>query len=90
MPLIPAGLLRSLATTIPPAALRYPHGRPGAPALIPARLYPALMALTGDRGAAAALAAEPDLALIDTQPEWLLDIDTMEDLALAEAILRGS
>jgi CTP:molybdopterin cytidylyltransferase MocA len=48
------------------------------------------MGLTGDRGAATILAAEPDLALIDTQPEWLLDIDTAEDLARAEAILRGS
>jgi CTP:molybdopterin cytidylyltransferase MocA len=91
MPLIPAGLLRALATMAPaPAAARYPHGRPGAPALIPARLYPALMALTGDSGAAAVLAAEPDLALIDAQLEWLLDIDTAEDLAQAEAILRGS
>jgi CTP:molybdopterin cytidylyltransferase MocA len=49
-----------------------------------------LTALTGDRGAAAVLAAEPNLTLIDAEPEWLLDIDTEEDLARAEAILRGS
>jgi CTP:molybdopterin cytidylyltransferase MocA len=90
MPLIPAGLLRTLAASGTPATTRYPHGRPGAPALIPARLYPALTALTGDHGAAAVLAAEPNLTLIDAEPEWLLDIDTVEDLALAEAILRGS
>lgn len=88
MPLIPGRLLRALADSETPAALRYPHGRPGVPALIPARLYPALMALAGDRGAAAVLAAEPDLELIAAESEWLLDIDTAEDLARAEAILH--
>lgn len=90
MPLIPARLLRTLADSETPAATRYPHGRPGVPALIPGSLYPALMALTGDHGASAVLAAEPDLVLIEAQPEWLLDIDTAEDLVRAEAILRGS
>lgn len=88
MPLVSAELLSALARSDRAAAARYADGRPGAPALLPKRLFPALTALEGDRGAAAVLAMEPDMRLLEVAPERLMDVDTAEDLARAEAILR--
>ncbi|WP_179505524.1 MULTISPECIES: nucleotidyltransferase family protein [unclassified Sphingomonas] len=60
------------------------NGQPMPPALLGAQHFPALMALTGDRGAGALLRDAPKLALT---AEQALDVDTPEDLARAEALL---
>lgn len=90
MPCVTANDLLTIAGAPAPAAARQADGRPGVPALLPARLFAALAQLDGDRGAGAILAGEPDLTLIDLSPMALLDVDTPEALARAEAVLRRS
>ena len=51
------------------------------PACFPAAMVPALMALTGDRGAGALLQALPDAALVAAPPGMLKDVDRPADLA---------
>lgn len=89
MPLVTPALLRDLAARAGPAATDHGGGRPGVPALIPAALFPALMASQGDRGASALLAAQPGLALVQPPGAALLDVDTPADLARAEALLAA-
>jgi molybdenum cofactor cytidylyltransferase len=62
-----------------PAAAHY-SGRPGVPAVLPRRAWPALFALDGDSGARAMLRDAPAITLV-AMPEALLDVDTREDLA---------
>lgn len=52
----------------------------GVPALASAAQYDALLALSGDRGAAAVLRRVPGLAVIDL-PEGAFDVDTEADVA---------
>lgn len=87
MPCVPAELLLRLARSPAPAACIHPDGRPGVPALIPARLFPALAALHGDRGAGALLAGRADLTLLAPDPAELLDVDTPAALLQAERFL---
>lgn len=87
MPCVPAALLRNLAAAPALAACRYPSGRPGVPARFPAARFPELAALTGDRGATAVLAGDRSIALLDCSADDLVDVDTPEALARAEAIL---
>lgn len=89
MPCVPAALLRQLAQTPAPAACIHPDGRAGVPALIPAELYPALIALKGDKGAGPLLAARPDLTRLTPDPAQLLDVDTPAALAQAERYLTA-
>lgn len=55
-------------------------GTPMPPAAFPARLFGALMALTGDRGAGTLLRQLPDLIPIPLPPAHLHDIDRPADL----------
>ena len=89
MPLVRADLLARLIAAGAPAACRQADGRPGVPALIPASAFPALMALTGDRGAGPVLAAMAGLTLLDCAPRQLLDVDRPEALAEAAALLEA-
>ncbi|EKV31767.1 hypothetical protein C882_3518 [Caenispirillum salinarum AK4] len=58
------------------------EGRRGHPVIFPTRLFPQLLALTGDAGARAVVGAEHDrLALVDAGPGCLVDVDTPADLA---------
>lgn len=60
-------------------------GVQGNPCIFPARLFPELLALTGDRGGSAVIRRhEADLILLETDPRELLDVDTPE--ALEEVI----
>ncbi len=61
-----------------PAAAEYGGGL-GVPAIFPRRDWPALRALTGDRGARALLAALPLVTPVP-MPHALVDIDTPADL----------
>ncbi len=54
-------------------------GRRGNPCLFPARFFPELLALTGDRGGSAVIRNHPDdLLLLEVPAEELSDVDTPE------------
>jgi len=89
MPLVSVEKLRKLVAVGCPAAVAYQDGKPGAPAYFPATLFPALHALTGDRGAAQVLRGLANVRLIETRPEELRDVDRPEDLVDVAAILRS-
>ncbi len=63
-------------------------GTPGAPAIVPARLFPALARLTGDTGGRDVLKAEPQV--LDPLPgrRALTDLDTPQDWANWRAARR--
>ncbi len=91
MPGAPDGVLQPLAAALAagaPAAAPRCRGRRGHPVAISRALFPELMTLTGDRGAAAVLADLGEtLQLIDTEDDGvLLDIDAPADLEKAGAI----
>ncbi|WP_298284144.1 NTP transferase domain-containing protein [Novosphingobium sp.] len=86
MPLVPAEHIRAIVAgfdgdRIGTAA----NGVTMPPALFGAAHFPALTALTGDRGGAMQLAGAPLVAL---DPDFALDIDRPEDIARAEALLE--
>ena len=57
------------------------NGRRGNPCIFPARLFPELMALTGDHGGRSVIMAhEEDLLLLEVSPAQLVDIDTPQQL----------
>jgi len=85
MPLVPAAHFAAMLAAFDGDRLTsICNGQPLPPALLGARHFPALLALTGDRGAGALLRDAPALALTAAQA---LDIDTPEDLARAQALL---
>ena len=56
-------------------------GKRGNPCLFPARFYPELLAITGDRGGSAVIRNHPEeLLLLEVAEEELLDVDTVEAL----------
>jgi len=87
MPLVTPALLRRLMAAGAPAACAH-DGRPGVPALVPARLFGALEQLTGEGGAAAVLRGAAGLTLVETTSDELLDVDTPASLVLAEKRLQ--
>ncbi|TCM17777.1 molybdenum cofactor cytidylyltransferase [Novosphingobium sp. PhB165] len=84
MPQVPHGEAARLAARIGDAAAALPRheGRPGHPALLSARLFPEITALTGDEGAGRLLRTREDVVFDEvSDPAILLDIDCPEDLA---------
>lgn len=72
-----------------PARLAW-RGEPGSPVLFPRRMFPALLALEGNAGGSALLAAEPAVTLVGARDaDELLDIDVPADLARAERVIAG-
>ena len=62
------------------------RGVRGNPCLFPARLFPELLALQGDRGGAAVIRRHEDLlSLLEVDPRELRDADTPEALAAIRA-----
>lgn len=60
----------------------------GNPCIFPARFYPDLLALTGDRGGSAVIRQHPDaLLLFEADARELLDVDTPASLAALEPSL---
>jgi len=91
MPFVAPGHLADLARAPGVVFTRYPDGRPGCPAGFPASIFPRLLALQGEKGAASLFDADGDVRLLSPAHDatWL-DIDRPDDLARAEAILaRG-
>ena len=85
-PLLTAKTVKELAEEFlaHPTAIVAPAaaGRRGNPCLFPAEFFPALCALTGDRGGAGIIRANQQrLRLVEVPPEELLDADTPEILA---------
>ena len=66
-------------------------GRRGNPCIFPARLFPELLALTGDRGGSAVIRAHPELLrLVEAEARELVDCDTPDALReLAQGSPRG-
>jgi len=59
-------------------------GRRGNPVIFPAALFPELLSITGDRGGGTVIGAHPELLLpCAVDAEELIDIDTLQDAALA-------
>lgn len=87
MPFVQAGHLRSLALGEGALFTRYPDGRNGIPAAFPAAMFARLGGLHGDRGAGGQGWSEDAEGLSPVSPASLFDIDTVADLALAEARL---
>ncbi|MGH8517768.1 MAG: nucleotidyltransferase family protein, partial [Panacagrimonas sp.] len=69
----------------PDAIVAADHGGDtlGPPCLFPARDFPALVALDGDRGARVLLRQHPERVRRVSMPRAALDVDTPEDLARA-------
>ncbi len=88
MPLVSGALLGRLLDAGAPAACLHTDGRPGVPALLPASAFAALMALTGDQGAASVLAGLELLATLDCDVRELFDVDTPGALAEAARLLN--
>ena len=66
------------------------RGVRGNPCLFPARLFPELLALQGDRGGAAIIRRHEDLlSLLEVDPRELQDADTPEALAAIRAEAAG-
>jgi CTP:molybdopterin cytidylyltransferase MocA len=60
----------------------YYGGRTGVPAFFPSELFPELLRLTGDSGAKSLLDAAQRVPLAGGE----LDVDTLDDLALAQRL----
>lgn len=75
--------LQAMALAAPGRVIRATaaDGRPGHPVLFPARLFPALAALSGDTGARAILREEAVLPCPLPAEHALTDLDTPEDWA---------
>lgn len=89
MPFVTPGLIENVMSrstpTTPAAATDGQRRMP--PACFPAACFADLLAQTGDRGAAAVLQALPQSALVTAEHGELLDIDTPDALAAAQAQL---
>ena len=85
MPLVFPTFLKVLAMHAPPAAMRYPDGHLGVPALLDRQLIEAAAQLSGDRGLGPLLQGAAPLA----GDSLLRDVDTPEDLAEVERILTA-
>lgn len=93
MPLVPVSLCGALVEAAGQAgyaARPRCDGKPGHPVAFTRAAFADLMALEGDRGATALLAARGDIAYVETADRGaLLDIDTPEDLAAALAAWKA-
>ncbi len=86
MPLVPPAHVAALLACFDGDRAATHGPQPMPPALFGSRHFPALRALDGDRGAGWLLSGAPGVLL---DADHALDIDSAEDLARAEAFLRG-
>lgn len=92
LPLVKPETLRAVAAALSQASVVVPvyRGTRGHPVAFRCEHGPALAALTGAEGAAAIVRAAQPLRLQVDDAGAVTDIDTVDDLARAEALLRRS
>ncbi len=92
MPLVRPSSLRAVADALDqqPIAYAQHRGRRGHPVGFGAELFSELMMLKGDEGARRLLARYPTAAVELDDPGVLFDIDTVDDLAVAQRRIDGS
>ena len=92
MPLVRPASLRAVAAALDqqPIAFAQHRGRRGHPVGFGAELFSELVMLKGDEGARRLLARYPTAAVELDDPGVLFDIDTVDDLAVAQRRIDGS
>ena len=92
MPLVRPASLRAVAAALDqqPIAFAQYRGRRGHPVGFGAELFSELVMLKGDEGARRLLARYPTAAVDLDDPGVLFDIDTVDDLAVAQRSIDGS
>ncbi len=92
MPLVRPQSLRAVAEALDqqPIAFAQYRGRRGSPVGFAAELFSELMMLKGDEGARRLLARYPTAAVELDDPGVVFDIDTVDDLAVAQRRIDGS
>jgi molybdenum cofactor cytidylyltransferase len=92
MPLVRPDSLRAVAQALDqqPIAFAQYRGRRGSPVGFAAELFSELMMLKGDEGTRRLLARYPTAAVELDDPGVLFDIDTVDDLAVAQRRIDGS
>ena len=92
MPLVRPASLRAVAAALDqqPIAFAQHRGRRGHPVGFGAELFSELVMLKGDEGARRLLARYPTAAVELDDPGVLFDIDTVDDLAVAQRSVDGS
>lgn len=92
MPLVRPDSLRAVAAALDqqPIAFAQHRGRRGHPVGFGAELFSELVMLKGDEGARRLLARYPTAAVELDDPGVLFDIDTVDDLAVAQRRIDGS
>jgi molybdenum cofactor cytidylyltransferase len=92
MPLVRPASLRAVAAALDqqPIAFAQHRGRRGHPVGFGAELFSELVMLKGDEGARRLLARYPTAAVELDDPGVLFDIDTVDDLAVAQRHIDGS
>ena len=92
MPLVRPSSLRAVADALDqqPIAFAQHRGRRGHPVGFGAELFSELVMLRGDEGARRLLARYPTAAVELDDPGVLFDIDTVDDLAVAQRRIDGS
>ena len=92
MPLVRPASLRAVAAALDqqPIAFAQHRGRRGHPVGFGAELFSELVMLKGDEGARRLLARYPTAAVELDDPGVLFDIDTVDDLAVAQRSIDGS
>jgi molybdenum cofactor cytidylyltransferase len=92
MPLVKPSSLRAVAAALDqqPIAFAQYRGRRGSPVGFAAELFSELVMLKGDEGARRLLARYPTAAVELDDPGVLFDIDTVDDLAVAQRRIDGS
>ena len=92
MPLVRPSSLRAVAAALDqqPIAFAQHRGRRGHPVGFGAELFSELVMLKGDEGARRLLARYPTAAVELDDPGVLFDIDTIDDMAVAQRSIGGS
>jgi len=92
MPLVQPSSLRAVADALDqqPIAFAQHRGRRGHPVGFGAELFSELVMLKGDEGARRLLARYPTAAVELDDPGVLFDIDTIDDLAVAQRRIDGA
>lgn len=92
MPLVRPGSLRAVAAALDqqPIAFAQHRGRRGHPVGFAAELFSELVMLKGDEGARRLLARYPTVAVELDDAGVLFDIDTIDDLAVAQRRIDGA